>query len=148
MVAIKIEYDGTRTQFKTELPVLVTHLNYADHLGYDSMLTLIQDARIRWLHQHGMREIAIDDGVGFVVASVAVNYKSEGQLGDELLIELYSDNIKKTSFDLYYRVSQRQSGKLVALAYSSQVFVNVQQGKMAKTPAKFIEACMATTSCE
>ena len=36
-----------RELYTTTIPVMVNHLNYANHVGYDSVLTILQEARMR-----------------------------------------------------------------------------------------------------
>jgi hypothetical protein len=42
---LKISYDDTNTLFSTDMTVTVKDLNYGNHLGYDAIFTLIQEAR-------------------------------------------------------------------------------------------------------
>lgn len=137
---IKISFQEEKTFFKATIPVLVKHLNYGNHLSYDSLLTIIQDARIYWLNEHKMSEASIKDSVGFIVKGLIVDYLSEAFHGDMLLVELYVSEVTKTSFMLEYRVSNLLTKKIVALAKTSQVFFDYQNRKISKTPAVFINA--------
>lgn len=133
-----ILYDDEQTIFKTTVPVLVAHLNYGNHLGYDAMLTLIQDARIRWLKKYGMGENAIDNTTGFVAKEVHVDYKAEAFHDDLLEITLYISALGNTSFSLQYKVTNAVSQKVVALVETKQVFFDYVSRKVARAPARFV----------
>lgn len=137
---IKLTYEDEKTLFQVNLPVLVTHLNYGNHLGYDALLTLIQDARIFWLKQYNMSEASLVGNIGFVVKFVIVDYLSEAFHGDYLQITLYPSDIKRSSFVLNYRVVDHDTHRLVALAQTKQVFFNYQNRKPAKGPEAFFSS--------
>lgn len=136
---ITIEYDDNKTIFKTIIPVLVKHLNYGNHLGYDSLLTIVQDARMFWLKEHQMSEASIENSIGFLVKALVVDYQSEAFHGDLLLVELYACDLSKASFSLKYKVSHAQSQKNIALVHTKQVFFDYTLRKVAKIPERFRE---------
>jgi YbgC/YbaW family acyl-CoA thioester hydrolase len=135
---INIAYDDKKTFFRTEIPVLVTHLNPGNHLGYDALLTIIQDGRMNWLKQFGMNEGSIENSVGYVVKELVVDYKSESFHGDKLLVEFYISDIAKTSFIFEYKVTNLTTKKLAALSKSKQIFFDYSTRKVARTPEAFL----------
>lgn len=139
----KLIYEDEKTIFDINLPVLVTHLNYGNHLGYDALLTLMQDARIFWLKQYNMSEGSLQGNIGFVVKFVIADYKSEAFHGDYLQIALYPSSIKRSSFVLNYKVINCNTHKLLALAQTKQVFFNYDTRKSAKGPEKFLSLVRA-----
>ena len=62
--------------FSTPVNVLVSHQNYGNHLGYDAVLSLLQEARLRWLKtiRADLTEVNIEDGVGWLVKEVHLTY--------------------------------------------------------------------------
>ncbi len=48
MSRIKIEMPE-KFIYKTEIPVRITDINYGGHLGNDSLLSIIHEARVRFL---------------------------------------------------------------------------------------------------
>ena len=75
--------------FRTSIPVRASDLNYGNHIGHDSIVTLMQEARILLYRKMGfMNELSFDGPIGQVIADVAVIYKSESFLGDVLLCKL------------------------------------------------------------
>lgn len=58
--------------FQTEIPIRVTDLNYGNHLGNDSVLTLIHEARVCFLTHHKWSEFDIEGGR---IGSVRCGYR-------------------------------------------------------------------------
>jgi len=42
--------------FSTEIPVRITDINYGGHLGNDSILSIVQEARVRFLNKYNYSE--------------------------------------------------------------------------------------------
>ncbi|MGA9852511.1 MAG: thioesterase family protein [Gammaproteobacteria bacterium] len=106
--------------FSTELDVRVGDLNYGNHLGNDAVLTLIHEARRRYLASLGVEEIAAD-GIGFVIADAAVVYRAQAFYGDKLRIEVAAGEFGSRGCDFYYRASHMTNGRLVAEAKTGAV---------------------------
>lgn len=125
--------------YTTSIPVQVNHLNYGNHLGYDSVLSIIQEARMRWLAENKMTELSIENGVGYLVTKVEVDYKAEAFYGDNLLINLAVTNVRKRSFEFQYEVINESSGKIVAIAKTGHVFYDFSNKKIAQSPDCFMK---------
>lgn len=102
-----------RFPFETELEVRVGDLNYGNHLGNDSVLTLVHEARRRYLHALGVEEIGAD-GVGFVVADAAVVYRAQAFHGDRLRFQLAAGELQSRGCTVFCRVSGAADGRTVA----------------------------------
>ncbi len=103
--------------FSTTLDVRVGDLNYGAHLGYDRLLGLAHQARMRLFSQMGVSETDLGDGkTGIVAADLAVNYLGEAFVNDDLVFEIRAVEIGPISFRLAHRVVHRESKKKVALA--------------------------------
>ncbi len=75
--------------FTTELTVRASDLNYGNHVGHDRILTLMQEARMRFYRTLGFKnELNFEGAVGQVIADVIVQYKSESFLADQLIIKV------------------------------------------------------------
>ena len=61
--------------FSTDIPVRISDINYNNHLGHDSVIALIHEARVRFLNTHGFTELDID-GFGLVMIDLVVLYKA------------------------------------------------------------------------
>ena len=69
MPRIRIDLPAT-FPFAIELPVRITDVNYGGHLGNDALLSLLHEARCRFLLHHGCSE-ANTAGVGMVMVDAA-----------------------------------------------------------------------------
>ncbi len=122
--------------FKTEIPVRVTDLNYGGHLGNDSVLSIVHEARVRFLNNFGFTELDID-GKSILMVDALVNFIRESFYGDVLIIEINVDNIDNKGCDIFYKISNKKTGKLVAAVKTGIVFFDLQNKKISDTPEKF-----------
>ena len=121
--------------FGTDIAVHSSDLNYGAHVGHDRMLTLIQDARVEMYRSFGYGdERSFEGPVGQVIADVAVLYKSECFLGDILYIEIGIGESGRSGFDMYYRVTNRTTGKEAAIAKTGIVCFDYARRKVASIP--------------
>ena len=135
----KIDYDTTKTIYQTTIPVLVNHINYGNHLGHDSLLSIVQEARLCWLKSHGMSEISLDGSIGLQLINLCVEYKSEAFHGDQLDIHLYIAESTKKTFSLLYQVINQRTNKIVALVNTGQIIFDFQLKKVVTMPIVFSE---------
>lgn len=128
------------TKFTCELTVRAADLNYGNHVGNDSILTIMQEARIQFYRGLGYRdELSFEGTIGHIVADAAVVYKSEAFLGDVLAIEVALTDFNKYGFDMFYRLRNKQTGKDVAIGKTGIVFFDYEKRKVASIPAGFLE---------
>ncbi|MCD4720949.1 MAG: thioesterase family protein [Desulfobacula sp.] len=122
--------------FATELAIRISDLNYADHVGNDAFVSLIHEARVRFLKNFGFSEPDVD-GKGLIVADLAVSYKSLSFYGDKLKFEIGAGDFNKYGCDIFYRVTNIKTGNLVLLAKTGIVFFDYAENKIAITPEAF-----------
>lgn len=137
MSRIKIQLPK-KFAFSTELDVRVGDLNYGNHLGNDSVLTLIHEARRRFLASLGIEEIGAD-GIGFVIADSAVVYRAQAFYGNRLRIEVTAGEFASRGCDFYYRVSQLADGQTVAEAKTGAVCFDFRAQKTVSFPPTTLE---------
>ena len=125
-------------KFKTEIPLRITDINYGGHLGNDKVLSLIQEARVRYLKECGYSEMDVE-GFGTIMIDAAVEYKSESFYGDVILIEVIAGDFDKLGFDMFYRLSNKESGKEIARAKTGIVIFDYKKRKIAPIPERFIQ---------
>ncbi|HEY6978871.1 MAG TPA: thioesterase family protein [Chitinophagaceae bacterium] len=89
--------------FSTLLTIRITDLNYGAHVGNDTFLSLIQEARQQFLMHYGYKELDVG-GYGVILADAAVEYKKELSYGDKIKISVAASGLDKYGFDLYYKV--------------------------------------------
>ena len=135
MPRIKIELPE-KFIYKTEIPIRITDINYGGHLGNDSLLSLIHEARVRLLHHLGYSESNVE-GAGIMMIDAGIQYKSEGFYGDVLLAEVTVNDFTGIGCDFVYRLTNKNSGKEIALAKTGIVFFNYEKRKTAPVPPEF-----------
>lgn len=115
MSRVKIKFPAEKPLITLRIPVRIGDLNYGNHLGNDSVLSIIHEARVQWLSGAGMTEMNAG-GVGLIMADVAIAYKGEGFYGDVLEVAIYASEITGVSFDLLYNISTQRKEATVTIA--------------------------------
>ena len=122
--------------FKTEIPIRITDINYGGHLGNDSLLSIIHEARVRFLKHLEYSESNVE-GNGIIMIDAGVQYKSEGFYGDELLVEVAVSDFTGIGCDFVYRLTNKESNKEIAVAKTGIVFFDYEKRKTAPVPLEF-----------
>lgn len=136
----RLEFDiPDEFSFSTDVPVLIGHVNRGDHLGNDSLVGLLNEARLRFLAAREFEEFR-SSGPLVVNADLAVSYKSEARYGETLRIEVAAMGFHRVGYDIVYRVSTRGDGRLVALARTSHILVDRETQRVTSVPAGFLDA--------
>lgn len=121
--------------YTTEIPVRGSDLNYGNHLGHDSVLTIMQEARLQFYRHLGFKnELSFEGPVGQVIADAAVVYKSESFLGDVLVCSIAAADFTRYGFDLFYRITNKATGKEVARGKTGIVCFDYEKRKLAVVP--------------
>ncbi|MBC2703966.1 MAG: thioesterase family protein [Desulfobacula sp.] len=122
--------------FETELAVRLTDISYGNHVGDDAFVSLIHEARVRFLEKFGFPKPDIS-GKALVISDLAVSYKSQSVYGDKLKFEMGAGNFTKYGCDIFYRVTNTETGNLVILAKTGIVFFDFAQNKITTPPEAF-----------
>jgi acyl-CoA thioesterase FadM len=127
------------TPKKYSIPVRITDLNYGNHLGNDSLITLIHEARVKWLVSGGFTEKSID-GAGLIMNELVANYLNESFYGDDLIFEIIPGDIGSIGFEIYYRVyTERRSEKIpIAIVKTGMVCFDYEKRKTTAIPESFL----------
>jgi YbgC/YbaW family acyl-CoA thioester hydrolase len=124
--------------FSTVVHVRVSDVNYGGHLGNDSILSLIHEARVRFLNKYGYSEFNVE-GRGIIMTDAVIVYKSQGFYGDELMIEVTVRDLTRLGCDFFYRLTNTKTGKEVARAKTAVVFFDYKNHRTVEMPIKFKE---------
>lgn len=119
--------------FTTEITLRVSDINYGGHLGNDSVLSLVHEARVRFLRSKGFAERDAG-GVGLIMADAAIVYRSQAFHGDVIEIAAGAGDFSRTGCDFYFRLINRQTRKEVALAKTGVVSFDYQNNKVTELP--------------
>ncbi len=122
--------------YSTNIDVRITDINYGGHLGNDSVLSLIHEARVRFLAANNFSEKDIED-VGIIMTDTIIVYSAEGFYADKIRIDVAVEDISNTGCDIFYRLVNNADEKEIAKAKTGIVFYNYQIKKVARTPKTF-----------
>jgi acyl-CoA thioesterase FadM len=111
--------------FSTEIKVRITDLNYGGHLGNDSLLSMVHEARVAFLAGFGFSEKDCG-GVSLIIADTAVVYQSEAFAGDVLCFEVAAGEQTRRGFRLFFRVTRPKDDTPIALVENGMVCYDYQ----------------------
>lgn len=123
--------------FETRLPVRITDLNYGGHVGNDTILSIIHEARMRFLQKAGYTEMNFG-GTGLIMSDVAIEFKQELFYGEEVIAKVIATEFGRVGFDLYYQLLKTVSGnsKVIANARTGMVCYDYTIKKIVSIPAE------------
>jgi len=124
--------------FDTELEVTVGYINYGGHLGNDSLMTILHEARIRYFESLGYTEMNAG-GPGIIMVDAAVEYKAEAFQGDRLRIQVAAADPASRGCDICYLVTDSATGEVVAKAKTGILFFDYATKKAVGIPLEFLE---------
>ena len=136
MARLSLHFPEDQYCYQTQLTVRVTDINGANHLGNDSMISMISEARARFLFEFGITEAA-SEGVGIIVTDLATTYKAEAHARDQLLFEVGVMDFNRYGGDIIFRITRPADATLIALAKSGFVFFDYALGKVTAMPVEF-----------
>ena len=120
------------------IPIRIGDINYGNHLGNDSLVSLIHESRAQWLSKESYSELDIE-GSSIIMSELIVNYLSESFYGDILQVRLFLGEISAVGFELFYQVfAKRQDHEIeIARVKTGLVFYNYALKKIASIPSVF-----------
>jgi acyl-CoA thioesterase FadM len=118
--------------FSTKIKVRISDVNYGGHLGNDSLISLIHDARVEFLKSFGWSEIDLA-GVSLIQSELAGNYKGEAFQGDILNFEIAVGDISNKGFELYFQ-AKNETGDLICIAKTGLLCFDYQAKKIVNLP--------------
>ena len=134
MARIKIELPA-HFSFETIIPIRITDLNYGNHVGNDTILSLLHEARVQYLSHYGYGELDFA-GVGLIMSDVAIEFKNELFYGEKIIASVTISEISKFSFEVFYKLEKASNDKriLVVLAKTGMVCYDYVAKKVAAVP--------------
>ncbi|WP_282338570.1 thioesterase family protein [Pseudomonas sp. PS02288] len=136
MARLILDFPEDQHCFSTQLTVRITDINGANHLGNDSMISMISEARARFLFEYGIGESRADGG-GIIVTDLATTYKAEAHARDQLLFEVGVMDFNRYGGDITFRITRPADGRLIAMAKSGFVFFDYRQSRVVAMPEAF-----------
>ncbi|HEY8688869.1 MAG TPA: thioesterase family protein [Chitinophagaceae bacterium] len=137
MARVKIDLPEKFFDISISIPVRITDINYGDHVGNDSLVAIIHEARMQFLQHHGFTELNIE-GVGLIMSDLLVEFKNESFYKDVIVVKIGSDNISKVSFELFYQLTTTRNNEEMIIANAKTTMVCYDYGlkKVAALPEK------------
>lgn len=134
MARIKIDLP-VDFSFTTSIPIRITDLNYGGHVGNDTILSIIHEARVQFLKHHGFDELNAA-GAGLIMSDVAIEFKHEIFYGDIIKASVVANDFSKVGFDFLYKLEKDNTEKtmLVAIAKTRMVCYNYALKKIMAIP--------------
>ena len=144
MARIKIDLPE-KFPFSTTIPVRITDVNYGGHVGNDTVLSIIHEARMQFLKSYGYEELKFE-GVGMIMSDVGIEFKNELFYGDIVLASVAIKEFSKISFDIYYKLEKEELGKkeLVAMAKTGMVCYDYGKKKIVAVPERVKQTIQVT----
>ena len=137
MARIKIQIPS-QFAFFTVIPVRITDINYGGHVGNDTVLSIIHEARIQFLKSIGYTELNVE-GVGLIMRDAVLEFKAELFYGDIINCHVRADNFSSISFDLFYKLLNEQTDIVVAAAKTGMVSYDYDRKKVTALPSDAVE---------
>jgi len=135
MARIKIN-PPKKFDFSTDIILRISDINYGGHLGHDAILSLAHEARVRFFTSNGFTELNAF-GPAIILSDAAIYYRSEGFYGDVVTVEIAVCDYLKYGCDLVYRMTNKVSGKEVAILKTGIVFIHYEKHEVAHVPKEF-----------
>jgi acyl-CoA thioesterase FadM len=134
MARLKLEFPENQFCYTTQLTVRATDINGANHLGNDSMVSMISEARARFLFEFGVPE---EGPVSIIVTDLATMYRAEAHARDRLQFEVGVMDFNRHGGDIIFRITRLQDGALIAMAKYGFVFFDYQNSRVMAMPDDF-----------
>ena len=112
MARIKIDMPDNYL-FSTTMDVRISDINYGNHLGNDSVLSFVHEARTRFFRQYGYTEMDVE-GYGIIMTDSAIVYKAEGFHGDQIQIDITVGDFNKYGCDIFYLMTNKATAVEIA----------------------------------
>jgi acyl-CoA thioesterase FadM len=136
MSRVKVNLPG-KFSFEVVIPIRITDLNYGNHVGNDTILSILHEARVQYLKSFGYGELDFG-GAGLIMSDVAIEFKNEIFYGEKIIASVATGDFSKVAFDVFYKLEKEstQNGKriLVAIARTGMVCYDYSSKKIAPIP--------------
>lgn len=119
--------------FSTLIPIRITDLNYGNHVGNDSILSILHEARVQYLKSFDLAELHFA-GVGLIMSDVGIEFKAEAFYGDVLKVYVTASEFSKIGFNLYYKLVRGETEEIIALAKTGMLCFDYDKRKIVAVP--------------
>lgn len=124
-----------RLDFGTDLTVQARDINYGGHLGHDAAVSLLHEARRRWLAAAGYDEAGVG-GAGLIMLELEVHYAAEAFWADRLRVDMAVAGLGAVRCEFRYRIG-RAAGEVLR-ARTLMGFFDYSARRLVRRPADFL----------
>lgn len=126
--------------FQCIIPIRITDINYGNHVGNDSMLSIIHEARMQYLQSLGYSEMDVA-GVGLIMSDASIEFKSELFYGDNLQVAVAAGDFSRIGFNLFYKLEKITADKktLIATAKTGMICFDYTVKKIVAIPEEVLK---------
>ncbi|ANX04947.1 acyl-CoA thioesterase [Immundisolibacter cernigliae] len=124
-----------RFHFRTDLTVQARDINYGNHLGHDAAVSLLHEARRRWLAAAGYDE-AGGGGAGLIMLELEVRYAAQAFWADRLCVDMAVAGLGAARCEFRYRIGR--AGQEVLRARTLMGFFDYAARRPVRRPADFL----------
>lgn len=109
------------------------HVNNSIYLGY------IEDCGMQVIAAFGWPVTRmISEGFAILIRRHQIEYLYQAKLDDELVIQTWASDVRRSTANRYYRITQACNGKKVANAISQGVWVDLSSGRPIRIPENLL----------
>lgn len=121
--------------FSTKMNVRITDLNYGNHVGNDTILSYLHQARVAYLASLGYTEMNMEN-VGLIMGDVAIVYKRQVFYPSDIRIWVQAGEFGSMGFDLFYRaeITSNNITYIVAEGKTGMVCFDYARNKVCLVP--------------
>lgn len=126
--------------FRCSVPVRISDVNYGGHVGNDSILSIMHEARMQYLHHIGVSELDFG-GTGLIMTDVTIEFKMESFYGDIMNVSVTAADFGRVGFNIYYQLSKKNEEgqeKIIANGQTGMVCYNYSAKKVSSIPAHIL----------
>lgn len=117
----ELDFDNNLFVFETLMRVRHTEIDTGQHLMLESLVALLTEARLRFLHSRGVQDIN-SDYQGLIIDELQLNISGRVRVREELLFEVGVEPRYDNGGNILIRVTRMHTGETVAKA--KQHFIN------------------------
>lgn len=125
-------------KFHVSIPIRITDINYGGHVGNDTVLTLIHEARMKFLLEHNFTEMDFG-GTGLIMTDVIIEFKKEIFYGDKVDVFVAISNFTRAGFDIFYKLVKSVEDLQVATAKTGMICYDYNMKKIVTVPTSVLQ---------
>ena len=126
--------------YDTDAMAVVHHANY---------IRWFEIGRVAYLRSIGITLTEMmDDGYVFPITDISAKYVSPGKFDDELIIETTATALTKVKMAFDYRVLDAETGRVLVLGHTQNVYTSRETGRIERLPAKYMTILKAAMAKE